>query len=252
MAVSDFRKAVNELRNALANARGNQVSIFAVQKDSGAGIRDYKERKNEHLRNAVLAAVSFVEKKSRFLNEAVAYDSGNERVVAQILLLVNKIRACRNEGVLEKLVDELVELCAELVLPKECFVGLGRNLRLPAEIRGDVLADIAELDKCFRAGCYRSAVVLCGRILETALHRKYFEATGNDLLEKSPGIGLGNLIARMQEHGIKLDPALANQIHMINQVRVHSVHKKQEAFSPSMRQAEAMILYTIDVLEKLF
>ncbi|HLC66504.1 MAG TPA: hypothetical protein VJK52_02585, partial [Candidatus Nanoarchaeia archaeon] len=94
--------------------------------------------------------------------------------------------------------------------------------------------------------------VLCGRILETALHRKYYEATGQDILEKSPGIGLGNLIAKMKEKGINLDPALANQIHLINQVRVFSVHKKQEAYSPSKAQAQAIILYTMDSISQLF
>lgn len=124
--------------------------------------------------------------------------------------------------------------------------------QLPAEIKFDIAADAQELERCFAAGAYRSCVVLCGRILETALHRKYFEVTGQDILEKSPGIGLGNLIAKMKEKGINLDPALANQIHLINQVRVFSVHKKQEAFAPSKAQAQAIMLYTMDVVGRLF
>jgi len=93
---------------------------------------------------------------------------------------------------------------------------------------------------------------LCGRVMETALHRKYYEATGQDLLEKAPGIGLGNLIAKLSEKGVKLDPGLTNQIHLINQVRVFSVHTKQDAFIPSKMQAQAIVLYTIDILEKVF
>jgi hypothetical protein len=124
--------------------------------------------------------------------------------------------------------------------------------KLPSDIKEDVSADLNEIQKCVNAGCYRSAVVLCGRVMETALHRKYFEATGNDLLEKAPGTGLGTLIAKLSEHGVKLDPGLPNQIHLINQVRVFSVHTKKESFSPSKTQAEAIVLYTLDILDKLF
>ncbi|HII16417.1 TPA: DUF4145 domain-containing protein [Candidatus Woesearchaeota archaeon] len=124
--------------------------------------------------------------------------------------------------------------------------------RLPSEIEEDILADKKEIEQCFAAGCYRCAVILCGRMLETVLHRKYYEVAGNDLLEKSPGIGLGNLIAKMKEKNIKLDPALTQQVHLINQLRVFAVHKKQEAFYPSKEQAHATILYTVDILNKLF
>ena len=71
-------------------------------------------------------------------------------------------------------------------------------------------------------------------------------------MEKSPGIGLGNIIAKVKENNIQLDPALTNQIHLINQVRVFSVKKKKEAFYPTKDQSHAIILYTIDVLERLF
>lgn len=123
---------------------------------------------------------------------------------------------------------------------------------LPADIRDEVIADVNEIEKCMSAECYRSATILCGRVMETALHRKYFEATGNDLLEKAPGIGLGSLIAKLNEKGVQLDPGLPNQIHLINQVRIFSVHTKKQPFSPSRAQAEAIVLYTLDILTKLF
>lgn len=123
---------------------------------------------------------------------------------------------------------------------------------LPLEARDDILADIDELTKCYGSGCYRSAVILCGRILETCLQRKYFEATGNDILEKNPGIGLGKLIAKMLENKIHLDPGLTQQIHLVNQVRIFSVHKKQSVFYPTKDQTQAMILYTLDTVSKLF
>jgi hypothetical protein len=109
-----------------------------------------------------------------------------------------------------------------------------------------------EIQQCIDSNCLRSAVILCGRVLETALHRKYYDVTGIDLLEKAPGTGLGNLIAKLSEKGVKLDPGLTNQIHLVNQVRVHSVHKKQQLFMPTKQQTEAIVLYTTDILEKLF
>ncbi|PIN75988.1 hypothetical protein COV18_01025 [Candidatus Woesearchaeota archaeon CG10_big_fil_rev_8_21_14_0_10_37_12] len=144
--------------------------------------------------------------------------------------------------------DQLAELAARekevtlLALPKG----------VPVSIREEIQADIKEIQQCMTAKCYRSVVILCGRLMEAALHSKYYHATGIDLLEKAPGTGLGNLIAKLSEKGVKLDPGLTNQIHLINQVRIFSVHKKQDLFMPSKNQAEAIVLYTMDVLAKLF
>jgi hypothetical protein len=88
--------------------------------------------------------------------------------------------------------------------------------------------------------------------LEVGLHRKYFDVTGHDILEKSPGIGLGKVVAKLSEKEVKLDPGLTQQIHLINNVRIFSVHKKQEAFYPTKQQTQAMVLYTLDILEKIF
>jgi len=35
-------------------------------------------------------------------------------------------------------------------------------------------------------------------------------------------------------------------------VRIFSVHKKQRTFNPGKQQTEAIMLYTFDVIEKLF
>jgi len=145
--------------------------------------------------------------------------------------------------------DKLAEIAASQQIPER---KQRRVPALPAAIAEEISADIDEIDKCLAAGCYRSAVILCGRVMETALHRKYFEATENDLLEKAPGIGLGSLIAKLNDKGIQLDPGLPNQIHLINQVRIFSVHKKKQLFTPSKAQTEAIVLYTLDILERLF
>jgi len=138
---------------------------------------------------------------------------------------------------------------------KELKVKLSKDhgIDIPSSaIHDDINADLKELKKCYDAGCYRSTVVLAGRVLEVALHKKYYDVTGVDILDKSPGIGLGKLIAKMCEKNIELDPGLTQQIHLINQVRVFSVHKKESVFNPSKAQAHAIVLFTLDVLEKLF
>jgi hypothetical protein len=71
-------------------------------------------------------------------------------------------------------------------------------------------------------------------------------------METSPGIGLGKIIAKLTERNIRFDPGLTQQIHLINQVRISSVHTKKDSFYPSKGQTQAMILYTLDVLRKLF
>ena len=93
---------------------------------------------------------------------------------------------------------------------------------------------------------------MCGRVLETALHRKYYEKTNKDILETNPSIGLGKLIAKLKDENFSFPPGITEQIHLINKVRVESVHKKQEVFLPSKGQANAIVLYTLDVLRKLF
>jgi hypothetical protein len=149
----------------------------------------------------------------------------------------------------------MLGIIGTLTLPKEQYTTAKSaydSLKLPSDIRDDVFFDLAEVERCFNAEAYRSVMILCARILETALHRKYYDATGKDLLETSPGIGLGNLISKLRESGIEIDPSLTQQVHLINNVRIFSVHKKSVPFQPSREQAQATLLFTIDILKKLF
>ena len=148
------------------------------------------------------------------------------------------------------MIDELIELVSNVKIVEKKKIKI--PLSIPTDIYSEIEVDVNELDKCFNAGCFRSCVIICGRIMEVALHRKYFDVTGNDLLEKSPGIGLGNLIAKMKEKSVDFDPGITQQIHLVNQVRIFSVHKKQQPFYPTKQQTYAMILYTMDILEKIF
>ncbi len=124
--------------------------------------------------------------------------------------------------------------------------------RIPAAIREEILLDHAEMLICYEKKAYRSALILAALIMEVCLHRKYYEVTGKDILETNPDIGLGKLIAKLSEHGVHFDPGLMNQIHLLNSLRIHSVHKKEELFRPTQNQTKAIILLTLELVRKLF
>jgi len=177
--------------------------------------------------------------------------------LSKIKFFINELENAYLENNISALKDNLKELQKELSstsisLPRKKDILIKKPKNIPEEIKAEVYADLDELEKCFKAKCYRSAVILCARLLETALHRKLYEITSIDLLEKSPGIGLGKIVAKLRDHNIELPPGIMQQIHLINEIRIMSVHKKKQAFLPTENQAYAIILYTIDILEKLF
>ncbi len=226
---------------ALDTAKRNAVPVFSEEKAST--VADFKGQQREQIRQAVLTGIQGVEQASKKLFKS------DDPIVDLIAAHVHGLGNTKDEAKVKELLDKIAELTVDL---EEEDQRPQTELVLPAEIKDDIQADVDEMGKCYDAGAYRSAVILCGRILETALHRKYFDLTGTDLLEKAPGTGLGNLISKIADKGGSIDPGLGNQIHLINQVRIHSVHKKQAAFNPSREQTQAIILYTMDVLKKLF
>jgi hypothetical protein len=244
-----LEKSLISLQNAIQAAVKNNIRLDK-KPDGAKALYNYEENQKAYFLNNLRSNIKMVKSDILDLPELAKSHSANRPVIAQIMNLISELDNTELAA-LDKTAKKLLHLAKSLTIPKEeDSFNLPQNM--PSDIWPDLQADIAELNRCFKNNCYRSSIILCGRLMETALHRKYFEATNNDLLEKSPGIGLGNLIAKLRDKGIALDPALNNQIHLINQVRVFSVHKKKEAFLPTRQQAHATILYTLDVLEKLF
>lgn len=223
------------LNKLIGKIEDNVKSLDKAQFTSKPAKKDFQKNRLTNIGSAILSDIKLLQKKIPEDRKAIAEQltaSFNKNDSESLLRTLAKLR----ENLPEKQKEQL-----EINLPK-----------LPQEIKDEIEADIKEIKKCYSSGCYRSAVILCGRLLETALHRKYYETTGNDILEKNPGIGLGNLIAKLFEKGVELDPGLTQQIHLVNQVRIFSVHKKQRTFYPSKTQTNAIILFTTDTLEKLF
>jgi hypothetical protein len=239
--MESLRRNIQDLIVALDNLKSNDISLDKPSKD--ALPTDFKRNQGDYFRTAVYTAINFLEKD---VQDFGIVPPENLPDVEQIKALVIKLGLSKNVDELKLIVNHIADIASKIKVPKT-------NVPvLPADIKDIVQADLSELHNCYQAGCYRSTVIICGRLLEVALHRVYFDVTGNDLLEKSPGIGLGNLIAKLKDNQIELDPGLNNQIHLVNQIRIHSVHHKKEVFMPSRDQAHAIMLYTMDVLGKLF
>lgn len=237
----NFKKEVAKLQEAYEEIVKFEVDISQPIMPS---LDFHKSRQNLYLQN-LQTVVTNLQKSVNVID----VEDGDEAVLDRIKGIVNKLET-KNNNELKLLTDELIKLTNDITIKEEQKIKI--PVSIPNEIFSELEADVNEMQNCFNSGSYRSVVILCGRILEVVLHRKYFDVTGNDLLEKSPGIGLGNLIGKMNEKGIQFDPGLTQQIHLINQIRVFSVHKKQNPFYPSRAQAQAIMLYTGDVLEKVF
>jgi len=134
--------------------------------DSKGNIADFKTQKQEGAKMLLKGAVQ------RLLDET--------RNDLELHSLAQKLSVARNEEMTAYL-EKIAEIAADIPQDKKSF----RIPRLPSEINDEVATDLREIQTCMNAACYRSAVILCGRIMETVLHRKYYEATQNDLLEKN-------------------------------------------------------------------
>lgn len=213
-----------------------------------SNVSDFKSQQHGALVKSIITNIELLEKYSQKLAKHPLDEIWfKSHPLDEIWFQLNILKKTKDPDKMQKAVDSIAGVLAGL--PQKATVKLPN---IHQNIKDELNADMEEMYRCFNAGCYRSAIILCGRILETALHRKYFEITGNDLLEKAPGIGLGNLIAKLAEKNVDLDPALGNQIHLINQVRIYSVHKKQKSFTPTKTQTRAIMLYTTDIINKLF
>lgn len=261
--MQDLKRIVLDLKADLDKVVSKKLSLEAKK----SSVTDFKNNRRNSLIRSVFANISLLEKHSRqfakhpldeiwFNSKGHKLESSKDAVcyykehpLDEIWFQISALKRTKDPAKMLRSVDMIANVIAGL--PDKSSGSL-KLPSIPSNIKQEVMADFEEMTRCFNAGCYRSAIIICGRILEVALHRKYFEITGNDLLEKAPGTGLGSLIAKLAENKVDIDPALGNQIHLINQVRVHSVHAKQKAFVPSKDQTRAIMLYTMDAVSKLF
>ena len=248
MSLKDFKINLERFEHLIKSVESSKLKLKKKRK-----IFDFREKKISYYINAAKGAFKELKESLWNLNYLVKEDKNNEIIYLELIKDLKNIENNYAQENLKKVFEVIEKIKKNILKFKETEQYTTFDVKyIPLDVRADVNADLKELKKCYNAGCYRSSVILCGRLLEAALHRKYFEITGQDILEKNPGIGLGKLIAKLSEKNVNFDPGVREQIHVINKIRVESVHKKKEAFYPSKSQAYAIMLFTLDVLEKLF
>ncbi len=249
--MNSLRSSVEELEESLVKAAYQGVEIKPNYKNEIA--LSFKQKKEDVYQKCIHRNLQIVKNKAWALTTEIT-DEGSKNRLMDVLDSINQLDKLYLTGDLKGMlrVVQQVKVSAERITVQRKETLSIRVPSLPSEIKSEVIKDINDMKKCFENGLYRSSVIMCGRLLETALHRKYYEITGVDILEKNPGIGLGTLVAKLVDKNVKFDPGVTQQIHLINQVRVYTVHKKQDVFEPTREQAHATILFTLDVVNKLF
>ncbi len=249
--MNSIRSSIEELEESLVKAAYQGVEIKPNYKNEIA--LSFKQKKEDVYQKGIHRNLQIVKNKAWALTSEIT-DEGSKNRLMDVLDSINQLDKLYLIGDLKGMlrVVQQVKVAAERITVQRKETLNIRIPSLPSEIKSEVMKDINDMKKCFENGLYRSSVIMCGRLLETALHRKYYEITGVDILEKNPGIGLGTLVAKLVDKNVKFDPGVTQQIHLINQVRVYTVHKKQDVFEPTREQAHATILFTLDVVNKLF
>ena len=211
-------------------------------------------RKADKFRESLLAIKTSLFK----LKKRVKKLSGEEETVENINDLIANIEDGEKKAggwsndLLVQYVNSLKSGFSKLkgILPAEIEFELDVNFsKIPTAIRNELEQDFAELKSCFLAEAYRAAIMFCGRILETALGRKYYEKTGVDPIEQK--WTLGTLIEKCKSAGIQ-ELGLDKIDKLINDMRIPSVHKKERPYKPKPDEARGIIGITKSVLERLF
>ncbi|MBT7902706.1 hypothetical protein HN587_02510 [Candidatus Woesearchaeota archaeon] len=256
MLVQQIKEVLDRLEKTYGNCITNGIDLSSI--NTSKTMYDFKEKKKQYYLDKISQDLQMLQSTGLKLSSLNQFEIKTELKINQFLGLIKELDLCKKDCVvaIEK-VSSIKKLVLELNISEKPKVLATKDYpiydpNLPLDVLPDLNADINEIKKCFGSECFRSCVILCGRVLEIGLHKKYYDATGFDILEKNPGIGLGNLVARLREKQVELDPGITQQIHLVNQVRIFSVHKKKEVFKPTKEQTYAIILYTFEILKKLF
>ena len=254
MPTTKFKDCLNEFRRSLMLTREASSKVY-----------DFEDVQGRYYNNKVLANLKKLKEEAKGFTLISDDFNTIQKLISTIGELENismqnfekEERAKKIDPLLNQIdrIITTIDFKHDIIRKKQSekkIIDEYKVLNVPGEIKSELLHDVEEMNKCFDSGCFKAATILCGRIMETALLRLYYDKTGNDLLETAPGIGLGKVIAKLNERGIDLGPGVNEQIHLVNQVRINSVHAKKEVFNPSREQSQAIILFTKDILKKIF
>lgn len=250
--MNSLKNSIEELEEALVKAAYYGIELKPNQKTEIA--LSFKQIREDVHQKGVHRNLQVVKNKAWGLTRELI-DEGSRNRLMDVLDSINQLDKLYLTGDLKgmlRVVQQVKTSAEKINVQRKENLDIQTPKNIPGEIKQEVSKDFLDIKKCFENGLYRSSIIMCGRALETTLHRKYYEITGFDILEKNPGIGLGTLVAKLIEKNVKFDPGVTQQIHLINQIRVYTVHKKQDVFEPTREQALATILFTVDTINKLF
>lgn len=240
-----MKKIITDIDKNLSNLK---MSIDFLDRESPKTSNKFLDAQKEYYLKRMFDLSNKIDE----LNVSLAKELKQDQALLDLTSILKDISKIKDKTDLLIIANKAQRLIKSINLSSNSSHEFNKPKNLPDDIKHELLEDMTELNRCFESGCYRSSIILCGRILEACLFRKYYDMTGKDILETSPNFGLGKLIAKLTELNVKIDPGLTQQIHLINNIRIESVHKKKDLFIPSQQQTKAVILFTMDAIDKLF
>jgi hypothetical protein len=120
----------------------------------------------------------------------------------------------------------------------------------PQEIREETKLDFEEMKICYNEGAFRSAIMMCGRVMELLLAKRYFDSTTVDPIEQKWPLGV--LIKKCYEHNVITEPAVGDMCNFINHFRIGSVHSLHTIQRPIQEETKSVIEFTIGLLKRLY
>ena len=134
--------------------------------------------------------------------------------------------------------------------------------RLPSAIRAEIAQDFAEVQKCYEVRAYRATISFCGRIIEVALGRRYYEERRKlqpsvkafQIGQEISRLTIGQIIKRCEEVGLQTAyPGLDAYADLVNRIRVSAIHHKgARLFRPGPNAARGMVELTVEVIKDMY
>jgi hypothetical protein len=213
---------------------------------------------------SIKASILQVQQKLRQIDDTTVAQQHGELLIQEIDFLrstVPTMSLSEVDGAIDNLADRFSSFRGVLPLSRIELEVNARSVvqRLPKGARNEVQRDFEEIEKCYGALAYRAVLAFCGRILETALSRKYYQHQRRRHVSKSDierAIGdkpLGVIIQECNRVGLTANiPGLQQQADLINRVRIFSIHLRGSGYEPDTNDARASVSFTIAALTKLY
>src|SRR3989344_1180525 len=160
-----FIKSLKDFQSVIKTIKSKKISF---NKKTSENLYAFKEKEHDYYINIYNQNYEALIKNSSELNSLIDIDKSNQQHILKINALLSDINESNKKNDIKKIEEALngiIEAYIQLKLPEEELHFSIDIKNIPLQIRADFRADMEELDKCFISGCYRSAIMLCGRLL---------------------------------------------------------------------------------------